>query len=138
VGRRECHLSFSDLIDNLSIQQIKEVDNIAEIDDFEKEIGYLMHDINVDLEKRDIKPSSTFIRLIIILSQINLYIWKEKEKMKKSSGEDYGKHLILSHQLNGIRNRIKNIIMQEVDESNTVDIKTNINVDGLEGWTISL
>lgn len=136
MENRKCKPSFADLIDMLTIQQIKEVFNFENIDQYEKMISDLMHDINLDIQKEGMCFCSMFVRQIIALSQINLLIWKEKEDMM-SDKENYCRHMKLSHQLNGIRNQLRNKLMEDI-EVNDEDIKTNVCVDGLEGWKISL
>lgn len=136
MENRKCVPSFADLIDSLTVQQIKEVFDLKHMQEYEKEISSLMHDIGIDIKDNDLDFSADFVRLIIVLSQINLFIWKEKEKMKTDS-DNYYKHLKLSHQLNGLRNQVRNKITEELNHQQS-DIKTNINLDGLEGWKINL
>lgn len=133
---RKCTPSFADLIDNLTVQQIKEVFRPKYIDQYEKEISDLKHDIDIDIEEEDISFCAKVVRLVIVLSQINLIIWHEKEKMKSDS-DNYYDHLKLSHRLNGLRNQIRNRLMEGINHQQQ-DIKTNISVEGLEGWQISL
>jgi len=136
MGNRKCTPSFADLIDSLTVMQIKEVFNPRLMEQYEKEIFDLIHDINIDIKEEGLGFCASFTRLIVVLSQINLLIWHEKEKMK-SDKDNYYDHLKLSHQLNGLRNQIRNRILEEMDHQDE-DIKTNINLDGLEGWQISL
>ena len=57
------------------------------------------------------------MRIIVLISQINLHIWKNKDLMQENldNSEKYLSLLKLSHQLNGIRNRMKNYIL-EIEE----------------------
>ena len=134
MGDRKCFFTFSDTIDNLTVQQIKEVYDIDSISEYEKEISDLMHDIGVDIDKKDMVLDSKMITLIILLSQINLFIWIEKEKMINDKNKYYD-HLKLSHQLNGYRNQVKNLIEDKIGSK---DVKTNTDIDGLKGWNIKL
>lgn len=134
MGNRKCVPSFADLIDNLTVQQIKEVFDHKNISQFEKEISDLTHDINIDINNYDVCFDSDIVMLIISLSQINLFIWMEKEKMTTDK-DNYYEHLKLSHQLNGIRNQIRNRITEEINHQQS-DIKTNINIEGLKCWKI--
>ncbi len=133
---RKCTPSFADLIDQLTVQQIKEVFRPRLIEQYEKEISDILHDIDIDIKEEGMMFCSYFVRLIVVLSQINLLIWHKKEKMKNDK-ENYYVHLKLSHQLNGLRNKIRNKLMEEIDHQES-DIRTNVNLDGLEGWKISL
>lgn len=136
MENRKCVLSFADLIDSLTVQQIKEVFHHEHILEFEKEISDLMHDISIDIKNHNLCFDANIVRLIIALSQINLFIWAEKEKMKTDK-DNYYKHLKLSHQLNGIRNKIRNKFIEEINHQQG-DIKTNINLDGLKCLNINL
>ena len=50
----------------------------------------------------------------------------------------YAELLKLSHQLNGIRNQIKNLLLEETKDKDKSSERTNFNTDGLEGWDISI
>jgi hypothetical protein len=52
--------------------------------------------------------------------------------------EKYLDLLKLSHQLNGLRNQVKNMLMEEAGDHEKSARRTNFNTDGLEGWGISL
>ena len=61
--------TLSELIDRLSIVQLKEVFIPEHKEEYAKEIQEILHDIN--LEGQD----AELIRAVIVLSQINLNIW---------------------------------------------------------------
>jgi hypothetical protein len=122
-----------DLIEKMIIDIIKEFQLKQNIVDFESEINDLVYDIDEISKECNTHLSAQTIRKIIALTIINLFIWREKDLMWGENGDE---HLKLSHQLNGIRNQIKNILF--LDNSAKNDIRTNINVDNLEGWKISL
>ena len=79
------------------------------------------------------------IRMIIILSQINLHIWNNKDEMQRNldNEEEYMKFLKLSHQLNGIRNKIRNIFLDEEGISDIGHVRSNFETDGLD-WDFKL
>lgn len=56
----------------------------------------------------------------------------------QNDSEKYMDLLKLAHQLNGVRNRMKNILLEEVGDKDKSARKTNYNTDGLEGWDISM
>ena len=61
--------TLSELIDRLSIVQLKEVFIPEHKEEYAKEIQEILHDIN--LEGQD----AELIRAVIVLSQMNLHIW---------------------------------------------------------------
>lgn len=135
--QRDCLVTFSELLDRLAIDQIKEVLVPEYRVSFSEEIRKLAHDINLIIGGKSIKLTSRFIRLIIILSQINLHIWHTKEIMV-SEPDRSAASMKLAHQLNGIRNQIKNLLMKEAGFNDSAGEKTNINTDNLKGWNISI
>lgn len=128
--------TLADLIDALSIDQIKEV-KLEDKQSYALEIKKISHDIDMLISQKQIKLSARLIRMIIIIAQINLFIWNNKDKMQEDP-KRYNELLKLSHQLNGIRNRIKNLLLQVSDEVEPSKKRTNIETDDLEGWDISV
>ena len=128
---------LTELIDSLTINQIKEVMLPEQKGSFAEEMEKITHDIDLIIEERDLKLSARLIRIIIVIAQLNLHIWHNKDEMQKQP-EKYMELLKLSHQLNGVRNRMKNILLEEVGDKEKSARKTNYNTDGLEGWEISI
>ena len=128
---------MTELIDSLTINQIKEVMLPEQKGSFAEEMDKITHDIDLIIEERDLKLSARLIRIIIVIAQLNLHIWHNKDEMQKEP-EKYMELLKLSHQLNGVRNRMKNILLEEVGDKEKSARKTNYNTDGLEGWDISI
>ncbi len=127
----------AELIDSLTINQIKEVMIPEQKGSLAEEMGKIAHDIDLIIEERGLKLSARLIRIIIAIAQMNLHIWYNKDKMQDDS-EKYMDLLKLAHQLNGVRNRMKNILLEEVGDKGKSARKTNYNTDGLEGWDISI
>jgi hypothetical protein len=129
--------AFAELVDRLAVDQIKEVMlpeiSTAIADEMEK----ISHDIDMLIEERDLRLTSRFVRIVIAISQLNLHIWHLKEKMN-SDPERYKEYLKLAHQLNGVRNHLKNQLLEEAKDKEKSDLRTNVGTDGLEGWTISI
>ena len=74
--------TLSELIDRLSIAQLKEVFIPEHKEEYAKEIQDIMHDI--DLEGVD----AELCRAVIVLSQMNLHIWHNESNYRKGiSGE---------------------------------------------------
>tara|TARA_B100001057_G_scaffold414251_1_gene431247 strand:- start:6413 stop:6844 length:432 start_codon:yes stop_codon:yes gene_type:complete len=138
TDNRKYQIPFSELVDRLTVDQIK---LLKKMDDkkgsLKKEIKDVMYDIDTIINNKKILLNSDIIRMIIILSQINLHIWNLKDKMSENK-DDYDKNLKLAHQLNGIRNQIKNILLRITDELNQSSKRTNFETDGLEGWDFNL
>lgn len=106
--------TLSELIDRLSILQLKEVFIPEHKDEYAKEIKDIMHDIDqilaeeVNVIGSPNKVTAKTIRDIIILSQSNTHIWYNESAARK--GEKDGNRLLLTHSINGIRNTAKNRI----------------------------
>ncbi len=128
---------FAELIDSLTINQIKEVMLPENKESFAGEMKKIANDIDLIIEERDIKLSARMIRIIIAIAQMNLHIWHNKDNMQKEP-DKYLDLLKLSHQLNGVRNRMKNILLEEAGDREKSARKTNFNTDGLKGWDISI
>jgi hypothetical protein len=128
---------FAELIDRITIDQIKEVLLPDHKESVGKEMRDLMHDIDLLIEGRGIKLSARLIRIIIVVAQMNLHIWHNKDQMRKDP-EKYSELLKLAHQLNGIRNQMKNLLLQEAGDKEKSARRTNFDTDGLEGWDVSV
>ena len=134
---RQFVLPMAELIDRLTIDQIKEVLIAEHKESFSREMEIICNDLDQIIEEKKLKLNSRIIRIIIALAQINLHIWSNKEQMQKDP-ERYAELLKLSHQLNGIRNRMKNLLLEEAADKDKSSERTNFNTDGLKGWDISI
>lgn len=101
--------TLSELIDRLSIVQLKEVFIPEHKEAYAKEIEDITHDIQLILEQAEDIDAET-IRAIVVLSQMNLHIWHNESNYRK--GVKDGNNLELTHGLNGIRNTAKNKIQE--------------------------
>ena len=102
--------TLSELIDRLSIAQLKEVFITEHKQEYSKEISDILHDINLTLKENDVILDSDSIRAIVVLAQMNLHIWHNESNYRK--GIKDGNNLELTHGLNGIRNTAKNKIQE--------------------------
>ena len=66
--------TLGELIDRLSIVQLKEVKIPQHKEEYSKEISDIVHDINETLKQKD-KIDGEFVRAVIVLSQMNTHIW---------------------------------------------------------------
>lgn len=111
--------TLSELIDRLSILQLKEVFIPENKEEYAKEIKDIMHDIDMILHDYELNEnriesalSAKTIRAIIVLAQSNLHIWHNESEARKGNKE--GNRLELTHSINGIRNTAKNRIQEIV------------------------
>lgn len=126
--------TLSELIDRLSIVQLKEVFITEHKKEYSKEISDIVHDIQICLDSSDgEKITAEFIRAVVVLSQMNLHIWHNESNYRK--GIKDGNNLELTHGLNGIRNTAKNKI-QEVNGGRK-DYKIDCLAAEFKDWEIS-
>jgi len=135
--KREYLPNLADLIDSLTISQIKEIKFRDKKDIYEEEIKKICHDIDLIINEKNVKLNSRLVRMITVVAQLNLFIWENKDRMRKVKEEKYLKLLKLSHQLNGIRNILKNKISEEIGDKDLSKKRTNIETDDLKGWDIN-
>ena len=129
---------LSELIDRLTVDQIKQLLNKDDSQEsLKKEMQNIMYDIDQIINDKKTKLDSEIIRMIIILSQINLHIWNLKDKMEKDKN-GYDKNLKLAHQINGIRNQIKNKLLEKTKDLNQSLKLSNFNTDELKDWDFDL
>ena len=136
-NKRRILPKLAELIDLLTIYQIKETLLPKRHREYANYIENLIHDIDLLIRKKRLNLSAKLIRMIVILAQLNLHIWQQKDKMKNPS-EDYEKSLKLAHQLNGLRNQIKNKLLEEFGDEVLSGKHTNVETDSLKDWKISL
>ena len=101
--------TLSELIDRLSIVQLKEVFITEHKEEYAEEISDICHDIDLCLKNSDALDAEA-LRAIVVLSQMNLHIWHNESNYRK--GIKDGNNLELTHGLNGIRNTAKNKIQE--------------------------
>lgn len=125
--------TLSELIDRLSIVQLKEVFISEHKDEYAKEIADIVHDIQAHLDENKTVIDADVIRAIIVLSQMNLHIWHNESNYRK--GIHSGNDLELTHGLNGIRNTAKNKIQEVV--GGRKDYKIDCLAAQFKDWEIS-
>jgi len=136
---RQFVLPLSELIDRLTINHIKLVKTNVENSGYIDEINKISSDMDKLIVSYNMSLNAKIIRMIIILSQINLHIWNNKDEMQRNldNEKEYMKFLKLSHQLNGIRNKIRNILLDEEGISDIGHVRSNFETDGLD-WDFKL
>jgi len=124
--------TLSELIDRLSIVQLKEVFIKEHKEKYALEIEDIVHDISLLLDDRNTKLNGEDIRAIIVLSQMNLHIWHNETQYRAGTGNG---NLGLTHGLNGIRNTAKNIIQESI--GGRKDHKVDCIAAEFKDWEIS-
>ena len=128
--------TLGELIDRLTIVQLKEVKIPKHKKEYEKEIKDIVHDINQILldEKYDIDiVDGETIRAIIVLAQMNTHIWVNEDNAR--NGDNKGNKLMLTHGLNGIRTTAKNKIQERV--GGRKDYKIDCIASEFKDWEVS-
>ena len=125
--------TLSELIDRLSIVQLKEGFITDHKEEYAKEISDILHDIELTIKENNVTLDSETIRAIVVLSQMNLHIWHNESNYRKGIRD--GNNLELTHGLNGIRNTAKNIIQEIV--GGRKDYKIDCLAAEFKDWEIS-
>jgi hypothetical protein len=125
--------TLSELIDRLSIVQLKEVFISEHKDEYAQEIADIVHDIQAHIDENKSEITAETIRAIVVLSQMNLHIWHNESNYRK--GIKDGNNLELTHGLNGIRNVAKNRIQEVV--GGRKDYKIDCLAAEFKDWEIS-
>ena len=124
--------TLNELVDRLSIHQVKEVFIPENKENDAKEIKDMMHDIDLILEEMDGKVTAETIRAIIVLAQMNTHIWYNETKVRNGDGDG---DLHLTHGLNGLRNIAGNKIAECV--GGRKDYKIDCLASEFEDWEVS-
>ena len=127
--------TLSELVDRLSIIQLKEVFILEHKKEYAKEIKDIIHDIDLILSEKSVTLSGDDIRAIIVMSQMNLHIWHNESEARK--GINAGENLQLTHGLNGIRNTAKNIIQDQLQDGGRKDYKVDCIASEFKDWDVS-
>ena len=125
--------TLSELIDRLSIVQLKEVFITEHKAEYADEINSIVHDIQLFLNDTTEPIAAETIRAIVVLSQMNLHIWHNESNYRK--GIKDGNNLELTHGLNGIRNVAKNKIQEVM--GGRKDYKIDCLAADFQGWEVS-
>ena len=133
VKNRKYLPTLSELIDRLSIAQLKEVFIPDHKEEYAQEISDIVHDIDLTLREKEVILDADTVRAIVVLSQMNLHIWHNESNYRK--GIKDGNNLELTHGLNGIRNTAKNIITDVL--GGRKDHKIDCLAADFEDWEIS-
>jgi len=125
--------TLGDLIDRLSIVQLKEVFIPEYKQEYAEEIKDIVHDIQLILNDAEEPITAETIRAIVVVSQMNLHIWHNESNYRRGIRD--GNNLELTHGLNGIRNTAKNVIQEVV--GGRKDYKVDCLAADFKDWEIS-
>lgn len=126
--------TLGELIDRLSIVQLKEVKIPEHKEEYAEEIREITHDISQILEEEfGLQQAGEIIRAVIVLSQMNAHIWYNEDNAR--NGENIANDLLLTHGLNGIRNTAKNKIQEVV--GGRKDYKVDCIASEFKEWEVS-
>ena len=132
MSKRKYLPTLAELIDRLSIIQLKEVFITEHKEEYAKEIADIVHDIDMILKDENVQLSGKDVRAIVVLSQMNLHIWHNETQYRAGTGDG---NLGLTHGLNGIRNTAKNKIQENV--GGRKDYKIDCIADEFKDWEVS-
>ncbi|MBT4207467.1 hypothetical protein HOE22_03895 [Candidatus Woesearchaeota archaeon] len=125
--------TLGELIDRLSIHQLKEVFIPENKKNYAKEMSDMVHDIDMILKEHNGEITGSVIRSIVVLAQMNTHIWHNESQVRKGTkGSD---NLMLTHGLNGIRNTAINKIMEVV--GGRKDYKVDCIASDFKDWDVS-
>ena len=122
----------SELIDRLSIVQLKEVFIQEHKEEYAQEIKDIVEDLDELMYWE--KPTGEMIRAIVVLAQMNLHIWHNETEYRAGEGDG---NLGLTHGLNGIRNTAKNKIQENLVEGGRKDYKVDCIAAEFDDWEVS-
>ena len=129
--------TLSELVDRLSVTQIKLNLAVNDPKDFQNEIKKINNDIDLIIREKKLQMDSELINLILVIAQLNLHIWNNKDLMQQNldNEDQYLALLKKAHQFNGYRNKIKNRILEIEGIEDKSQIRSNFETDGLT-WKI--
>tara|TARA_A100001201_G_C3997657_1_gene173575 strand:+ start:257 stop:658 length:402 start_codon:yes stop_codon:yes gene_type:complete len=132
MKKRKYLPTLAELVDRLSIVQLKEVFITEHKEEYAKEIDDIVHDIDMILKDENVQLSGKDVRAIVVLSQMNLHIWHNETQYRAGTGDG---NLGLTHGLNGIRNTAKNMIQENV--GGRKDYKIDCIAAEFKDWEVS-
>ena len=132
MEKRKYLPTIAELIDRLSIAQLKEVFIPEHKEEYAKEIGEIVHDIDLIIKEDDVQLDGEAVRALVVLAQMNLHIWHNETLYRAGTGNG---NLGLTHGLNGIRNTAKNKIQERF--GGRQDFKIDCIAAEFKDWDVS-
>jgi hypothetical protein len=111
--------TFADLVDRMSIVQLKMIFIPENREAYAQELADIQHDIDLLLADRS-RLNAKAVHAIQVIMLANRYIWENEAEAR--AGSDRQSHLLRrTHAINGVRNTAKNVLSRELGER--VDLK---------------
>ena len=134
MKKRKYLPTIEDLIDRLSIFQLKEVKIPEHKDKYAQDIQDILNDIDIILDESPGEVNAKLLRAVIVLAQMNTHIWYNETKYRAGEGDG---NLGLTHGLNGIRNTAKNKIQDQLEDGGRKDYKVDCIAAEFKDWEVS-
>jgi len=123
MANRKYLPTFAELIDRMTICQLKSIFIPSNKEAYDEEISDIKYDLDQIIKEKDVDLTAELIRAVSIVMLSNRYIWENESKVRSSADDDESYLLKLTHSINGVRNTAKNAISKELGER--VDLKTD-------------
>ena len=107
MTNRKYLMTLADLVDRLSILQLKTIFIPEHSEAYKEEQALVEHDIDLILGESDRCLKAAEIRAILVIMLTNRFIW-ENESKARAGGPEQDKLLKLTHSINGVRATAKN------------------------------
>lgn len=110
--------TLAELIDRYTIVQLKAIFIPQHAQAYREEIELILEDVDNIMVQNGCSASfgwSDFVQAVAMIMLSNRYIW-ENEARAREGGPESDRLLKLTHSINGVRNRAKNVIAELVQE----------------------
>lgn len=114
--------TFAELVDRLTIVQLKAIFIPEHKAEYEKERALIEQDIDLVLKEKNYKLTAADIRTMCMVMLTNRVIW-ENESQARAGGSEQDHLLKFTHSINGVRNTAKNVLAVAVGDR--LDYKTD-------------
>ena len=118
--------TLAELVDRLSIVQLKAIFIPENAAAYNEERALIEHDIDLLLAGKTLAAKD--VRAIMVVMLANRVIW-ENESKARAGGDDQDRLLKFTHSINGVRNTAKNMIASSANER--IDIKLDCFAESL-------
>jgi len=107
--------TFADLLDRLTITQMKAIFIHEHKDKYDEEREQIIHDLDLILKETEYHLTARDLHASAVLMLTNRFIWENESRARAGGGEQ--NHLLqLTHSINGVRNTAKNKLNEAFGE----------------------
>lgn len=132
--QRKYEFTLTDLLDQMTIDQIKEVLLPTPVQaSYSRSLGHLSADVTALFEARGVELNARMLRLIVLLAQLNLHVWRCKDRLDEEP-ENYTATLRYAQDLNGLRNCVRNSLQRELNEASPARRRASFFSSGGIDW----